>query len=59
MTEQTDSLPEITAYPAHNRTGWAACDKEGRTWAITKDEADKLPQVASFAELEQRYGLSK
>ncbi|MFY0623880.1 MAG: hypothetical protein JXQ89_19520 [Pelagimonas sp.] len=39
--------------------GWAAGDKQGRTWSITAAEADSLPQVPSFDDLMKRYGWDK
>jgi hypothetical protein len=34
----------IGSYPAHNDTGHAAYDKEGRTWPVGSAEASKLEQ---------------
>jgi hypothetical protein len=32
----------IGAYRAENKTGWAAYDKDGRTWPVEEDQAQKL-----------------
>ncbi len=32
----------IGAYRSATNTGWSACDKEGRAWAVTEDAAKEL-----------------
>lgn len=50
----------LTATHAYRTTdGWAAGDKQGRTWRITAAEADSLPQVPSFEVVMERHDWNK